>query len=295
MNYAADTSPTYTPLTATQLATITGTPMQAATSVTYTPAQNTDVSLLSTTPDLSAPQTSIAFTTIHSATIDTPVVEFAIKVADLIGGQTIIPPGIWDMTIHAKADSNNDINHIGLRFWVLGRTSIGVYTKLTTNSSDVEYLFQHEQPQDINLSLLFANPLDISGYTSLHVVVVSHNQNSSNRRALVYFQSPSTYSHIHTSLGVPGVAGPTGPTGPTGNTGPIIQYGTTTGSSASGNVTVTIPTAYTSSTSYVAFAIMQDSIESKIAVNRSSASSITIFWSQGGPDTHTIAWHTIGT
>jgi hypothetical protein len=80
-----------------------------------------------------------------------------------------------------------------------------------------------------------------------------------------------------------------------GNTVPVVQYGTTTGSSAGGNVTVTLPTAYTSSTSYVAFAVMQDSIEAKIAVNRNSASSITIYWSQGGSGTHTIAWHTMGT
>jgi hypothetical protein len=33
MNYASDTSPTYTPRTAAQLATITGTSIQAATSV----------------------------------------------------------------------------------------------------------------------------------------------------------------------------------------------------------------------------------------------------------------------
>jgi hypothetical protein len=210
--------------------------MQAATSVTYSPTQNTDVSLLSITPDLGAAQTSITFTTPHSATIDAPVVEFAINVADLIGGQTVIPPGIWDMTIHAKANANTDINHVGLRFWVIGRTSGGVYTKLTTNGSDIEYLFQHEQPQDITLSLVFATPVDISSYASLHVVVVSHNEDNQNRSAVVYFQSTATYSHIHTSFGIPGVTGPTGwtgPTGPTGwtgptgNTGPIGNLNTT--------------------------------------------------------------------
>jgi hypothetical protein len=95
--------------------------------------------------------------------------------------------------------------------------------------------------------------------------------------------------------GIQGFQGIQGVTGPTGNTGPITQYGTTTGSSAGGNVTVTLPTAYTSSTSYVAFAVMQDSTEAKIAVNRNSASSITIYWSQGGSGTHTLAWHTMGT
>ena len=76
---------------------------------------------------------------------------------------------------------------------------------------------------------------------------------------------------------------------------PIIQYGTTTGSGASGSVVVTIPTAYTGNGTYVAFAVMQDSTEAKIAVNRTSASSITIYWSQGGSGTHTLAWNTMGT
>jgi hypothetical protein len=258
MNYTADTSPTYTPRTATEIATITGTSMQAATSVTYSPTQNTDVSLLSITPDLSAAQTSITFTTPHSATIDAPVVEFAIKVADLIGGQTIIPPGIWDMNIYAKADGGNDKNHIGLRFWVIGRTSGGVYTKLTTNGSDIEYLFQHDQPQNITLSLVFATPVDISSYTSLHVVVVSHNQHNVNHTALVYFQSSATYSHIHTSFGIPGVTGPTGMTGPTGitgagstgPTGPTGIDGRTgfTGPTGAGTTGFTGPTGFTGTT-----------------------------------------------
>lgn len=76
---------------------------------------------------------------------------------------------------------------------------------------------------------------------------------------------------------------------------PVIQYGTTTGSSASGSVTVTIPHAYTSGTSYVAFGVMQDSQEAKIAVNRDNLSSITITWSQGGSGSHTFAWQTLGT
>lgn len=81
----------------------------------------------------------------------------------------------------------------------------------------------------------------------------------------------------------------------TGVAQPVLQYGTTTGTGSSGTVIVNIPTAYTSSTSYVAFAVMQDSQDSKIAVLRNSASQITIAWSQGGGGTHTLAWNTMGT
>ena len=76
---------------------------------------------------------------------------------------------------------------------------------------------------------------------------------------------------------------------------PVLQYGTTTGSGTSGSVTVTLPTGYTTAASYVAFAVMQDSTEAKIAVSRTSYISITIYWSQGGSGTHTIAWNTMGT
>jgi len=76
---------------------------------------------------------------------------------------------------------------------------------------------------------------------------------------------------------------------------PVLQYGTTSGSGTSGSVTVTLPTGYTTAASYVAFGVMQDSTEAKIAVNRTSYISITIYWSQGGSGTHTIAWNTMGT
>lgn len=76
---------------------------------------------------------------------------------------------------------------------------------------------------------------------------------------------------------------------------PVIQYGTTTGSGTSGSATVTIPVAYASSSSYTAFAAMEDTTEAKMAVNRDSASQITIVWSQGGSGSHTLAWNTMGT
>ena len=76
---------------------------------------------------------------------------------------------------------------------------------------------------------------------------------------------------------------------------PIMQWGATTGSGTSGSTTVTIPQAYTDAGSYIAFAIMQDSTEAKIAVNRNSANSITIVWSEGGSGSQTLAWQTVGT
>jgi hypothetical protein len=75
---------------------------------------------------------------------------------------------------------------------------------------------------------------------------------------------------------------------------PVIQYGEDAGSGTSGNITITIPVAYTSATSYVAFASMMDTGDCKISVNRDSASQITVYWSQAGSGTHPIGWNTMG-
>jgi len=78
-------------------------------------------------------------------------------------------------------------------------------------------------------------------------------------------------------------------------TQPIIQYGTASGSGASGSVVVTLPTAYASSNSYVAFASMMDVDPARMSVNRDSASQITIYWFQAGSGTQTLGWQTLGT
>ena len=76
---------------------------------------------------------------------------------------------------------------------------------------------------------------------------------------------------------------------------PITQFGTTSGSGASGSVVVNLPIAYTSGTSYVAFVTMEDSDPAEMSVVRNSASQIQIYWAQAGAGSHTLAFQTIGT
>jgi hypothetical protein len=213
LNYSRDTSPTRSILSASALQTITGQSMQNATSVTYSPTQNTDVSQLSTTPYLSDVQTTISFSTPASLTVDVPVVQFAIKISDLSGSQTVIPPGYWDLNLYAKANTNNDENNIGLRYWLIGRTSGGVYTNLIANGSDLNYLYDSATSQVITLSLLNPSPIDITGYEELHIVLTSRNRNANAHTAQIYFQSSNTYSHLHTSFVVQGPAGTSGTSG----------------------------------------------------------------------------------
>ena len=78
---------------------------------------------------------------------------------------------------------------------------------------------------------------------------------------------------------------------------PIIQYGEdNTGSGNSGSIVVNLPVSYTSATSYVAFASMEDSTPAEMSVVRVSATSIEIYWAKGGGGgSHVIAWNTMGT
>ena len=75
---------------------------------------------------------------------------------------------------------------------------------------------------------------------------------------------------------------------------PVIQYGTATASGSSGSVSVTLPQAYTSATSYIVTASMMDVDAARISVNRNSSSNITIYWAQAGSGTQTLGWQTSG-
>jgi hypothetical protein len=220
MNYIADTNPTMSPLTPAQITTITGQTTVAPQNITYSPTQNTDVSLLSMTPNLSLAQTTITVTTNNSNTQDAFVVEYGLNIADITGNPNHISPGIWDMNLYAKANANNDKDNIGFRFWLIGETAGGSRTNLVANGSDIAYVYENSTSQQLTMSLYIQSVIDITPYTKLLVVLTSRNRNATSHTAQVYFQSNNTYSHIHTSLGIPGVTGPTGITGPAGPQGP---------------------------------------------------------------------------
>jgi hypothetical protein len=76
---------------------------------------------------------------------------------------------------------------------------------------------------------------------------------------------------------------------------PVIQYGTATGSGASGTVVVTIPTAYTNATSYVVQVTMQDSPTAQLYATPTAANKFDIGWTSAGVGTQNIMWTTFGT
>ena len=77
---------------------------------------------------------------------------------------------------------------------------------------------------------------------------------------------------------------------------PVIQYGTDgTGSGVSGHVTVTIPTAYTSKTTYVVQVTMQDAPTAQLYATPLTSNTFEIGWTSAGTGTQNIMWTTFGT
>ena len=75
---------------------------------------------------------------------------------------------------------------------------------------------------------------------------------------------------------------------------PVIQYGVATGSGVSGSVSVTIPTTYTSTSSYVVQVTMRDSPTAQLYATPTSANTFTIGWTSAGAGTQNIMWTTFG-
>jgi hypothetical protein len=76
---------------------------------------------------------------------------------------------------------------------------------------------------------------------------------------------------------------------------PVIQYGTATGSGATGSITVTIPTTYTSTASYVVQVTMQDAPPAQLNATPFAANQFQIGWTSAGTGTQKIMWTTFGT
>ena len=228
--YQSVSTPSLSLLSDASLSTITGQTMQAATSVTYngsgTPPTppNGNMSGLTLIPDLSLNQMTIQYTTPNSATVDVPILQFAINITDLYGYPNYIPPGTWDVNIYAKADTNNDTDNIGLRFFLLGRNKNTLqYTSLVPNGSDLVYLFDSVVSQIMTLTMYIPYLIQLADYDMLSIIITSRNRNANTHTAQLYFQTSNTYSHVHTSFqtfGPTGATGLRGATGFTGATGP---------------------------------------------------------------------------
>jgi len=76
---------------------------------------------------------------------------------------------------------------------------------------------------------------------------------------------------------------------------PVFQQGATSGSGASGNVSVTIPTPYTTSNSYQVFVTHTNASPPNTSVVRNTSNAFTIYWTNAGGGTQPFDWMTAGT
>jgi hypothetical protein len=76
---------------------------------------------------------------------------------------------------------------------------------------------------------------------------------------------------------------------------PIIQTGFVSSTGATGTLTVTLPTRYTTQQSYVTFGNMIDSPAAQIFTSSITRSSFVLGWASAGVGNQTFSWMTAGT
>ena len=162
-------------------------------------------------------------TTVNGPTSNVLVTTFANYLTGL-NSPSFIPPGIWDLNIFA---SLNTANGVSIKFQLFGGNG-GPEVQLGGTSSSVFIITTSSAQYTATLDLPY---IDLSPYTYLLVKILADNPNNTNRTLTTYYESASSYSHIHSSFGILGNTGPTGligftgPTGPTGTTGPVGPQG----------------------------------------------------------------------
>jgi hypothetical protein len=217
MNYSQTTSPLIVDLTGSPISgTAIYNPVPLA-SPSPTPSNPTNARLLSLIPDI-ASQTNVSNT--FNDTNEQWLAQFAIYTSNL--QTSFIPPGIWDMNIFAAALASIDNNRVELQYHlyavvVNGGGNITSKTEIGTGSSVSVVTGNIETQYTLSLVVPYT---DISSYNALYVIVTGKAVGTgANPTTNIYFESNSTYSHIHTSFGIFGPTGPIGITGPTGITG----------------------------------------------------------------------------
>lgn len=76
---------------------------------------------------------------------------------------------------------------------------------------------------------------------------------------------------------------------------PVFQQGATSGSGNNGNVSVTLPTPYTTSNSYQVFVTHTNATPPNTSVVRNTSNAFTIYWTNAGGGTQPFDWMTAGT
>lgn len=143
------------------------------------------------------PQSSINTSISGIGTVQT-IQTFANQLINLNAG-SFIPAGIWDMNIFAAAATAGDTTHTNLYFAVLGLSALGAETQIGNNSALVSVDTITIEQLKMTLALPYT---DLTPYVSLIIRLYGINNRSGSTDIITYYESPSTYSHVHTTFSV---------------------------------------------------------------------------------------------
>jgi hypothetical protein len=119
--------------------------------------------------------------------------------ADLKFANTI-PAGLWSLILYANCTSNNDQNHLGLNFVLIGVTALGVETIIETSAYSP--LINVLSPLIGTYACILTIPtaIDITAYDQIGIKVYALSNTSAGRDGSIFFQYPSYYSALQTSF-----------------------------------------------------------------------------------------------
>ena len=208
----------------------------------------------------------------------------------------------------------SNINGINPATWITSPSNWSSYPALAnvnfagytlSNVNDIESgatsnLVVRANQSSINVyAISFGNTITMAAGSNGGAFTIGQTCNAINTYSNT-FEMQGAGVNVQTNLNmsnhsVSNVTGFTRILGSTAVAQPVIQYGTATGSGSSGSVTVTIPTAYTSSSTYVVQVTMRDSPTAQLYATPTASNTFTIGWSSAGAGTQNIMWTTFGT
>jgi len=141
--------------------------------------------------------TSIAIHTINTTPL--LIAGFFNTKADLKFANSI-PAGLWNLVLYANCTANNDQNHLGLNFVLIGITALGVESIIETSAYSP--LINVLAPLIGTYSCVLTVPtaIDITAYDQIGIKVYALSNTSAHRDGTIFFQYPSYYSVLQTSF-----------------------------------------------------------------------------------------------
>jgi hypothetical protein len=111
-----------------------------------------------------------------------------------------IPAGLWSLILYANCTANNDQNHLGLNFTLIGVTALGVESIIATSAYSPLINVLSPFIGTYACVLTIPTAIDITAYDQIGIKVYALSNTSASRDGSIFFQYPSYYSALQTSF-----------------------------------------------------------------------------------------------